>query len=410
MNPENYPAMCEALTNATSLCIRLYEGREQLCSNCIFPLEPDPVILYIDELISLPNTAGVLVTDLYQFYGYVSLNNNLRLIAGPSSIPTKEPNQLDSLMALLNVPQASRPEYAHKLCCAPDFSLERMIWAMRFLTTVLTQQPVPPEDFCVSTPVRDIHHHIHREESFQGVPMEDTAAALENMQDIEHEQNIQNAFELEKLMVFYVTHGEVEHLGRLLTSMPRARAGEMARDSLRQLKNMGICSAAVASRAAIEGGLSNQTAFGLSDIYIQKIELLNSPTAIHMLINELFMDFARRVQQTKYGIKNASPLFLKCAQYVSAHLFQHIRIDDMATELNYSRPYLCGQFSRQTGITLTNYILTEKVNEGKYLLQFSELSLSEIALRLSFSSQSHFQSVFKKITGITPMEYRRSVK
>ena len=401
MNTNDYPAMCEALANATSLCTRLYEGNKKLYSYCIFPLEPDPVILYIDELMTLPNAAGVLVTDLYQFYGYVTLKNNMRLIAGPTSIPAKDQMQLDSLMQLLNVPEAARLEYGHKLYCTPDFSLERMVWAMRFLTTVLLEKPVMPEDLFISTSARDYLPEVSRQ---------DSENKLEIAEDVERIRNIQNAFELEKLMVFYVSHGEVEHLSRLLSSMPSARAGEMARDSLRQLKNMGICSAAVASRAAIEGGLSNPAAFGLSDIYIQKIELLTSPAAIHKLNNELFMDFARRVRQTKYGIKNASPLFLKCAQYVSSHLFQPIRIDDMAKELNYARPYLCGQFSRQTGITLTNYILTEKVNEGKYLLQFSELTISEIALRLSFSSQSHFQTVFKKITGITPMEYRRSVR
>lgn len=48
-----------------------------------------------------------------------------------------------------------------------------------------------------------------------------------------------------------------------------------------------------------------------------------------------------------------------------------------------------------------------KVTEAQHLLQFSNDSLSEIADKLSFSSQSHFQNTFKKHTGFTPLQFRR---
>lgn len=73
---------------------------------------------------------------------------------------------------------------------------------------------------------------------------------------------------------------------------------------------------------------------------------------------------------------------------------------------NIRKIYLCNQFHKQTGITLTQYILNEKIIESQRLLRFTNKSISEIALHLAFSSQSHFQTVFKKYTGITPNRFR----
>lgn len=88
--------------------------------------------------------------------------------------------------------------------------------------------------------------------------------------------------------------------------------------------------------------------------------------------------------------------------------FTPIKVSDMAKALEISRPYLCSHFKEITGITLSHYILTEKVNEAKRLLLFTDKSLSDISMHLAFSSQSHFQTVFKKITGKTPLGYRLS--
>ena len=78
----------------------------------------------------------------------------------------------------------------------------------------------------------------------------------------------------------------------------------------------------------------------------------------------------------------------------------------MAEELYLSRPYLSAKFKRETGQTLTDYILREKTEEAKRLLRWSDKSASAIASYLGFSSHGHFIKVFKKYAGLTPQEYR----
>ena len=65
------------------------------------------------------------------------------------------------------------------------------------------------------------------------------------------------------------------------------------------------------------------------------------------------------------------------------------------------------QFKKETGETIGRYIMKAKLQEAKLLLAYSNRSLPAISNFLFFSSQSHFQNLFKKEFGITPLEYRR---
>ena len=80
--------------------------------------------------------------------------------------------------------------------------------------------------------------------------------------------------------------------------------------------------------------------------------------------------------------------------------------EKLAQELHYSRPHLSRKFKEETGMTLTDFILTKKSEEAARLLAFTDKSLISISDYLGFSSQSHFARVFKKYIGMTPSEYR----
>ena len=78
----------------------------------------------------------------------------------------------------------------------------------------------------------------------------------------------------------------------------------------------------------------------------------------------------------------------------------------MAAELYMSRPYLSTRFKKETGETLTDYILCEKTEDAKRLLRHSDKPAAAIGAYLGFSSHGHFIKVFRKYAGMTPNEYR----
>ena len=84
--------------------------------------------------------------------------------------------------------------------------------------------------------------------------------------------------------------------------------------------------------------------------------------------------------------------------------------DFIADHLNYDYKYLSTLFSSVEGITLEQYIIRQKIERIKELIVYDELTLSEIAFQLGYSSIAHLSSQFKKVTGMTPSQFKNTVE
>jgi AraC family transcriptional regulator len=80
----------------------------------------------------------------------------------------------------------------------------------------------------------------------------------------------------------------------------------------------------------------------------------------------------------------------------------------LSDEMHYEYNYLSNLFSSVEGVTLEQYIIKQKIEKVKELLFYDELSLSQIADKLGYSSVAHLSAQFKKITGFTPSEMKKS--
>lgn len=94
-------------------------------------------------------------------------------------------------------------------------------------------------------------------------------------------------------------------------------------------------------------------------------------------------------------------------RYVMDRLDRQIPIGDLASELGMSRFWFLKSFKRVTGTTPYQFVLDVKVEAARPLLLHTTRSLSNIALSLGFSDQSHFSRVFKRSTGVSPGQFRR---
>ena len=78
----------------------------------------------------------------------------------------------------------------------------------------------------------------------------------------------------------------------------------------------------------------------------------------------------------------------------------------LSDKLHYEYNYLSNLFSEVEGTTIEKYFISQRIEKVKELLVYDELSLSEIANKLGYSSVSYLSSQFKKITGLTPTFYK----
>lgn len=80
--------------------------------------------------------------------------------------------------------------------------------------------------------------------------------------------------------------------------------------------------------------------------------------------------------------------------------------DYISEKLDYDYTYLSNLFSEINGITIQQFIITHKIERVKELLFYDELNLTEISYRMQYSSVAHLSNQFKKVTGLTPSQFK----
>lgn len=196
---------------------------------------------------------------------------------------------------------------------------------------------------------------------------------------------------------------------RAFTEIWNGPHGVLAKDELRSVKNLGIAWLTVFGQAAMEGGLNSEPVFAMLDSFICQIEELDNEENIFLLLQEACVYYASLVEEKKELIQGNQVHLLveRCENLIFSRLHEKITVKELADVLSVNPDYLSRLFHEQRGITIVEYIQREKVNLARNLLVYSEYSLDEIAYYLGFSSQSHFGKVFKRITQISPGNYRR---
>lgn len=184
--------------------------------------------------------------------------------------------------------------------------------------------------------------------------------------------------------------------------------GNLSLDNpLRQTKNMIIVLTTLVTRAAIEGGMLPHMAYSLSDHYIQKIESCNKQAEVLQITNEMYNDFINNVHSILHESAYSSVVREAISLLKNNALLEH-PMESIAKNLGYSTYYLTSQIKKETGKTYKEIVKDEKIFRAKLLLKSTNKDISSISAELNYISPSYFTSVFKKETGITPMEWRKN--
>ena len=124
----------------------------------------------------------------------------------------------------------------------------------------------------------------------------------------------------------------------------------------------------------------------------------------------------RLMRSTGLSVPNGIPSVSshrQCAairRYIDLHFKESLTLDLLAEEAHMNKHYLSHAFKREYGISPINYMISRRIEESKYLLTETDLSLSQISQLLGFSSLSYFSQVFRKSQSIPPIEYRQNSK
>ncbi|SFF18921.1 two-component system, response regulator YesN [Paenibacillus algorifonticola] len=97
----------------------------------------------------------------------------------------------------------------------------------------------------------------------------------------------------------------------------------------------------------------------------------------------------------------------KVKHYIAKHMSEDLSREDIASHVCLHPDYLARLFKKDTGLTISEYVLQERVALAKQMLAKTELAITSIAYELGYGNYSHFSKMFKKATSVGPQEYRK---
>ena len=221
--------------------------------------------------------------------------------------------------------------------------------------------------------------------------------------------NFHNTYEQEQKMLAIVRCGDVNSHPYLPLDFIDGSPGLLSHNRLRQEQNLFIALITLITRAAIEGGLPEETAFSLSDSFIQTSEAARRPEDVRLLAGQAMQTFTRQVAEQNHRPGSYSAPIEQALDYIHRHLHYPLSLTVVSGAVGVSSCYLSRLFRRETGDTIVRYIQRQRVEAAKNMLRYSNYTPAEIGNYLSFGTQSYFIRIFRQYTGTTPAAWRKSL-
>ena len=213
-----------------------------------------------------------------------------------------------------------------------------------------------------------------------------------------------HSYDQEMLPYVYLKEGNplaIEESKKLFSSPP----DNFSLDPLRNHKYMFVAATTLATRFAIEGGLSLESAHNINSKFISLVDKCLATSEIVLLHTEMFTSFFNTLHSQPKAQIFSKPI-VQCIDYINSNLNEYLSLNVLANHIALSPSYLSYLFKKECSISLTEYIHRKRIEMAEHLLRYSNLSITEISSYLTFSTESRFIQLFKHYTGLTPKKYQ----
>ena len=176
-------------------------------------------------------------------------------------------------------------------------------------------------------------------------------------------------------------------------------------ETLRLIKDNPLIFTGLCARTAIRSGVPVYTAKKLESEWVGRIEAARSFSEAHRLRESMYNAFLRQVRQAREST-GLSKAVRDCRSYIQANYMNEITLEDLARHCGYAEYYLSRKFAKETGMKISDYIHSVRIDAAKLLLVTTSREIQEISNLLHFGNRSHFDRVFRQHVGVSPAKFR----
>ncbi len=221
-------------------------------------------------------------------------------------------------------------------------------------------------------------------------------------------QIMEKRYHYENELMQAVTRGQMNKANELFAAFSELTFDKRVSDPLRNMKNYCIIMNTLLRKAAEQGGAHPLYLDSVSSGFAVKIETADSISEIGDLMRDMFRSYCRLVR--KHSMKDYSPLVQNTIIFIESDLSANLSLRMLAEAMKVSAGYLSTEFKRETGKTVTAYIREKRIKHATHLLSTTHLQIQTVALHCGIMDLQYFSKLFKRQTGLTPKEYRESIK
>ena len=212
---------------------------------------------------------------------------------------------------------------------------------------------------------------------------------------------------LEIELMHAISHGNAKSTFELSqTIYPLLMSGDSEIEVISRVRHFCLQSVAFFTKALLDLGVSIELALFLLEYFSDQIESLQSCETILAYQDKILEVYIQQVKS--FREHNYSPVIQAAIRYIRHHTKDRLTLGEIAKHAGVHPNYLSQKFSKEVGMTISQFIDHERLAAIKNYLLVSELSMGEIAALFNFSSVSYFSTYFKKHLGMSPSAYRQA--
>ena len=238
----------------------------------------------------------------------------------------------------------------------------------------------------------------------------DNVTAIINKSLSEHDGIVWNSkliearYAYEKEFLFAVSQGNYPKAKHLMSQFNSIQIDQRNADPIRDMKNYCITINTLFRKSVERGGVHPIHIDSVSSEFVKKIELRSTMDDIYSLMFEMVKVYCQLVN--KYSVKDYSPTVQKVVVMIESNLSSDLTLSELATSLNINASYLSTVFKKETGKTVTAYVNEKRIELAQELLRTTNLQIQTIAQYCGIIDVHYFTRLFKKITGVSPKQFR----